>query len=105
MKNNTITYWTEKIIKEITFNLHPEQHSNNHDVLKCHKLTYLNNQIQPMAKEMVLEFYLNAYRPPSKDTAVKPALISWVREKQIQYDWKIVNMLLKMKSREPNYEY
>lgn len=56
-----------KHIKEKAFNLHPDQHHDIYDVLKHHKLIYLNCQIQPVAKELVLEFYANAYRPPSED--------------------------------------
>lgn len=74
-------------------------------MLKHHKLTYLNSQIQLVAKDLVLEFYANAYRPPSEDVSAEPELISWVRGKQIQYYWKTMNRLIKMKFREPNCEY
>lgn len=43
--------------------------------------------------------------PTYEDAAAEPKLISWVRGKQIQYDWKMVNKLLKMKFKEPNCEY
>ncbi|KAI5428235.1 hypothetical protein KIW84_033293 [Lathyrus oleraceus] len=94
-----------KIIKERAFNLHPDQHHDIHAVLKHHKLTYLNSQIQPAIKDLVLEFYANSYRPSFEDAAAEPELTFWVRGQQIQYDWKMVNMLLKMKFRETNCEY
>lgn len=49
-----------KFIKERAFNIHPDQHHDIHVVLKNYKRTYLNSQIQPVAKEMVLELYANA---------------------------------------------
>lgn len=94
-----------KIIEDKAFNMHPDEHPNIHNILKKHKLTYLNSQIHPVAKELVLEFYVNAYRPFSGDTVAEPELISWVRAKQIQFEWKMVKRLLKMKFREPNCEY
>lgn len=66
-----------KIIKERAFNLHPDIHV----ILKKHKLTYLNSQIQPVAKELMLEFYANFYRPLTEDTVAEPELISWFRGK------------------------
>ena len=51
----------KKIVEERDVNLHSDQHHEIHVVLKQHKLTYLNSQIQPVAKELVLEFYANAY--------------------------------------------
>lgn len=43
-----------KIIEERAFNLDPDKHSDIHVVLKKYKLTYLNRQIQLMAKKLVL---------------------------------------------------
>ncbi|KAI5419549.1 hypothetical protein KIW84_043638 [Lathyrus oleraceus] len=43
-------------------------------MLKKHKLTYLNTLIHPVAKNLVLEFYTNAYKPPSEDTTAEPEL-------------------------------
>lgn len=94
-----------KIIDERPFNLHPDQQLNIYVVLKKHKLTYLNSQIHHVDKELVLEFYANAYIPSTEDIAAESELISWVIGKQIQYDWKMMNMLLKMKFGEPNCEY
>ncbi|KAI5413208.1 hypothetical protein KIW84_057715 [Lathyrus oleraceus] len=62
-------------------------------------------KIQPVAKKLVLEFYANAYRLSTEDGAIEPRLIYWVRGKQIPFDWKILNRLLKMTFREPNCEY
>lgn len=53
------------IIEQRAFNLHPDQHPEIHVIMTKHKLTYLNSHIQPVAKELVLEFYVNAYRPPT----------------------------------------
>lgn len=64
----------------------PEEHSEIHNMLKKHKLTYLNNQIHLVAKDLILEFYINAYIPLSKDVVVKSKLISLVRGKQINFD-------------------
>ncbi|KAI5396082.1 hypothetical protein KIW84_062324 [Lathyrus oleraceus] len=52
-----MSFLYRKIIEERAFNLHLDQHHDIHDILKKHKLTYLNNHIQPLAKELVLEFY------------------------------------------------
>lgn len=94
-----------KIIEERAFNLRPNKHPDIYVVMKKNKFTYRNSQIQPVAKGMVLKFYVNAYKPPTKDALVEPEFISWVRGGQIMYDWKTVNMLLNMKFREPNCEY
>ncbi|KAI5415126.1 hypothetical protein KIW84_040545 [Lathyrus oleraceus] len=59
----------KNIIKERILKLHPYEHPYIHDVLKKNKLTYLSSQIKLVAKELVLEFYVNAYRPPTKDDA------------------------------------
>lgn len=37
-------------------------------MLKNHKLTYLNQQIHLAACELVLEFYVNAYRSPDDES-------------------------------------
>lgn len=44
--------------------------------MKKHNLNYLNSQIQLVSKELVLEFYANAYRLHTKDAAVEPKMIS-----------------------------
>lgn len=72
-----------KIIEERAFNLHPDQYHDIHVILKQNKLTYLNSQIQSVAKEMVLEFYASAYTSPYKDTVAEPELVSCVRAEQI----------------------
>lgn len=94
-----------KVIEGRAFNLYLDEHHEIHSMLKKHKLTYSNSQVQPVAKDLVLEFYANAYRPPFKDTAIESELISLVKEKQIIIYWKTVNKQLKMKFREPNYHY
>lgn len=49
-----LSFMDMKIIEERDFNLDLDKHSDNHVVLKKHKLTYLNNQIQLVAKKLVL---------------------------------------------------
>lgn len=58
-----------------------------------------------MAKELIMEIYCNACRPLTRDTTAEPELTSWVSEKHIQFDWKTMNRLLKMKFKEPNFQY
>ncbi|KAI5443179.1 hypothetical protein KIW84_012009 [Lathyrus oleraceus] len=57
--------------------MHPDENPNIHDILKKHKINYLNSQIQPVAMELVLELYANTYRPLTEDTPAKPELIFW----------------------------
>lgn len=49
-----------KIIEERVWNLQPDQLHKVNEVLIKHKLTYLNQQIQPVARNLVLEFYDSA---------------------------------------------
>ncbi|KAI5431987.1 hypothetical protein KIW84_035937 [Lathyrus oleraceus] len=53
-------------------------------MLKKHKLTHLNAQIQPVARDLVLEFYANAYRAPDDEATDSTQLVLWVRSKDLQ---------------------
>lgn len=84
----------QDIMEERSFNLSPNEYLEIHQVLKKHKLSKL------VALDLVLEFYANAYRPSFEQTEAEPTLLSWVRGREILYDWKLVSRVLKMKYRE-----
>lgn len=54
-------------------------------VLKKQKLIHLNAHIQSVARDLVLEFFANAYRAPYDEATSDTQLVSWVRCKQIDY--------------------
>lgn len=93
------------IIEERAFHLSPDEYHEIHSMLKKHRHNYMNSQIHHVAKNLVLKFYSNAYKPPYENTITDPELVSWVRGRQIHYDWNMVNKMMKMKFREPNCQY
>lgn len=72
-------------------------------VLKKHKLTFQNCQIQHVAKGLVLEFYANVYRINKPTEGLE--LFSWLWGKELPFDWKYVNWVPKEKFKEPNCQY
>ncbi|KAI5444568.1 hypothetical protein KIW84_012999 [Lathyrus oleraceus] len=55
-------------------------------VLKKHKLTHLNAQIQQVERDLMLEFYTNAYKAPDDEATGSTQLVSWVRGRIITGD-------------------
>lgn len=74
-------------------------------MLRKHKLTYLNQKIQPVVQELVLEFYANAYRAPGDKSTSVTELETWVCGKRIEFDWKNINIVLKCMFRESNCRF
>lgn len=55
-------------------------------MLKKQKLTHLNTQIQPIARDLMFEFYANTYRAMDDEATDATQLVSWVQGKKIDYN-------------------
>ncbi|CAI8596440.1 unnamed protein product [Vicia faba] len=84
------------IIDERKFDLQRGEYTDVYATLKKYRLTTFNNSIQPVSSELVNEFFENSYRV-SQDA---PKFISYVRGKIIEFDWKMIDKLLKLKFKE-----
>ena len=74
-------------------------------MLKKQKLTHLNTQIQPVARDLVFEFYANTYRELDDEATDATRLVSWVQGKKIDYNWHNINRVLKCKFRESHCSF
>ncbi|CAI8598014.1 unnamed protein product [Vicia faba] len=87
------------INNERGWKLEPDQLLEVHEVLAKHKLNFLNDQLWPVAQDLVLEFYANAFRTLEEiaATSVEPNadLVSWVHGKTILFNWEKINRILK----------
>ncbi|CAI8606892.1 unnamed protein product [Vicia faba] len=88
---------TQNVIEEKSWVLNQDELLEVTVILKKQKLTYLNKNIQLVAKELVMEFYANAYCDPSDEDSDVTQLVYRVRGKEIRYDWQTINDALKCK--------
>ncbi|KAI5414803.1 hypothetical protein KIW84_040316 [Lathyrus oleraceus] len=97
--------YTCNIIEEKAWVLKHGELPEVNDVLKKQKLTHLNAQIQPVARDLVLELYANTYRAPDDEATDATQLVSQVRGKKIDYSRQNINRMLKCKFRESNCSF